>query len=337
MTHFVWFKPLATLLSVSLLLLGLCAHKDYQCAMQSPVVSNTPILLEIEKGDSFSRITEKLKAQSVVIKPFWFKFLAYKDRSFNKIKTGEYELLPGLTMPGLLSLFVLGKTKQHSMTIPEGLNFKQVLQKLEQEPNLKHTLTEQQSAVLMQALGAELNHPEGVFFPDTYYFEKHTEDRAILKRAYQKMQTVLTTAWQTREADLPLSTPYEALILASIVEKETAVASERPLIAGLFIQRLKQHMPLQTDPTVIYGMGERYHGNIKRADLTTSTPYNTYTFKGLPPTPIAMPGQESIKAVLHPDASDYLYFVAKGDGSHQFSKTLAEHNKAVALYQKRRP
>ncbi|WP_239649861.1 endolytic transglycosylase MltG [Methylocucumis oryzae] len=272
----------------------------------------------MKKGDSFSRITEKLKAQGVITKPFWFKFLAYKDKSFKKIKTGEYELLPGLTLPGLLSLFVLGKTKQHSMTIPEGLNFKQVLQKLEQEPNLKHTLTEQQTSVLMQALGADFKHPEGVFFPDTYYFEKHTEDSAILKRAYQKMQTVLTTAWQTREADLPLATPYDALILASIVEKETAVASERPLIAGLFIQRLKQHMPLQTDPTVIYGMGERYQGNITRTDLTTATPYNTYTFKGLPPTPIAMPGQEAINAVLHPDASDYLYFVAKGDGSHQF-------------------
>ena len=183
-------------------------------------------------------------------------------------------------------------------------------------------------------LGISQNHPEGLFFPDTYFFEKHTTDVAILKRAYTKMQIILAQEWQGRAANLPITTPYQAICLASIIEKETASPFERAQISGVFSRRLQQNMMLQTDPTVIYGMGETYQGNIKTADLKNPTPYNTYTFKGLPPTPIAMAGREAIHAALHPDASEALFFVAKGDGTHVFSANLDAHNAAVETYQR---
>jgi UPF0755 protein len=205
---------------------------------------------------------------------------------------------------------------------------------IEKNSNIEHTLDGVNNEVLMQKLGASEKHPEGLFFPDTYFFEKHTSDAAILKRAYDKMQVVLNEEWQTKAENLTLTTPYQALILASIVEKETAAPFERPQIAGVFTRRLQQNMMLQTDPTVIYGMGETYLGDIKKTDLQTPTPYNTYTFKGLPPTPIAMAGRDAIHAALHPDTSEALYFVAKGDGTHVFSATLEAHNVAVETYQR---
>ncbi len=330
-------NKIAGLFALGLFILCLCLWfwKDYQCAVRTPVIIDETVTVKVEKGDSFSQISNKLTAKQLTIQPFWFRLLAIQDNAFKKIKTGEYELTPGMTMQGILALFVLGKTKQYSITFPEGWNFKQILQKIENNPYLEHTLQPVDNEVLMAALGADIKYPEGEFFPDTYFFERHTTDVALLKRAYIKMHRLMQQQWLKRDENLPFKTPYEALILASIVEKETAAPVERPAIAGVFIRRLKQDMPLQTDPTVIYGMGDSYSGDITAKDLATITPYNTYRFKGLPPTPIAMPGFEAISAVLHPYQGDTLYFVARGDGTHVFSATLDDHNAAVDHYQRK--
>ncbi|MEI7795373.1 MAG: endolytic transglycosylase MltG [Methylococcaceae bacterium] len=307
---------------------------DYESAISNPVVIEKFVTIDIEKGDSLKQITNKLVAQNVKIKPFWFKFLAKINGENKKIKSGEYELAKGLTAKDILALFVQGKVKRHAITFPEGWNFKAIRQQLDANPYIEHTLKSVQINDIVKQLGISQNHPEGLFFPDTYFFEKHTTDVAILKRAYTKMQIILAQEWQGRAANLPITTPYQAICLASIIEKETAAPFERAQIAGVFSRRLQQNMMLQTDPTVIYGMGETYQGNIKTADLKNPTPYNTYTFKGLPPTPIAMAGREAIHAALHPDASEALFFVAKGDGTHVFSANLDAHNAAVETYQR---
>jgi UPF0755 protein len=323
---------------VLLALIAACgwAWRDYQSALHTPVVVGNPIVIEINKGDSFNQITDKLLAQNLDFKPIWFKVIAVSEKTFKKLKTGEYELAPGLTIPEILTLFVQGKTKQYAITFPEGWSFKEILQEVEKNPNLEHTLNNVNFEALMSLLGANTKYPEGAFFPDTYFFEKRSSDVALLKRAYDKMQSVLQQEWLHKAEDLPIKTPYEALILASIVEKETGVVAERPLIAGVFIRRLQTDMMLQTDPTVIYGMGENYQGDIGHTDLKTVTPYNTYMLKGLPPTPIAMPGRDAIYAALHPDNSNNLYFVARGDGTHVFSSTLKDHNLAVDSFQRKK-
>lgn len=337
------YKTIACALLILIIASGL-AWQDYQSALRTPVVAANPVVIEINKGDSFKQITDKLLAQNLEFNPVWFKVMAVSGKTFKKLKTGEYELAPGLTLPDILALLVQGKTKQYAITFPEGWSFKEVLQEIEKNPNLEHTLNSANLDELMARLGADIKlpipvlmaSPEGAFFPDTYFFEKHTTDVALLKRAYEKMQLVLQQEWLHKAEGLPINTPYEALILASIVEKETGVVAERPLIAGVFIRRLQTDMLLQTDPTVIYGMGDSYQGDIGYADLKTVTPYNTYKHKGLPPTPIAMPGRDSIYAALHPDNSNNLYFVARGDGSHVFSATLKEHNLAVNSFQKKK-
>lgn len=326
--------------------------RDFQSALNSEVITEGPLLIQIDKGDSFNQIIEKLLSQNVKIEPFWFKVIAVQNNAFKKLKTGEYELSHGLTMPEILALFVQGKTKQYTITFPEGWNFKEVLKEIENNPNLEHTINNINHEKLMTQLESDpeplypeistehfpkvLQSPEGAFFPDTYFFEKHTTDISILKRAHKKMQSILKQEWAEKTDNLPFNTAYEALILASIVEKETAQPTERPLIAGVFIRRLEAGMLLQTDPTVIYGMGESYQGNISYKDLKTTTPYNTYVIKGLPPTPIAMPGRDAINAVLHPDTTNNLYFVARGDGTHQFSANLNDHNQAVDNFQRKK-
>jgi UPF0755 protein len=328
------------------------AWRDYQSALHAPAVVGDPVVIEIDKGDSFNQITDKLLTQNVSFKPFWFKVIAVQEKAFKKLKTGEYELAPGLTLSEILALFIQGKTRQYAITFPEGWSFKEILQEVEKNPNLEHTLNNVDFEALMSRLGTDIKHsaiapgialppasmqsPEGLFFPDTYFFEKHTSDVALLKRVYDKMQLVLQQEWRHKAESLPFKTPYEALILASIVEKETGVVAERPLIAGVFIRRLQTGMLLQTDPTVIYGMGENYQGNIGYKDLKTATPYNTYVIRGLPPTPIAMPGRDAIYAALHPDNSNTLYFVARGDGTHEFSATLKDHNLAVDSFQRKK-
>ncbi len=315
--------------------LGGWAWLDYQTAMHKSVVSDT-VYVEIEQGDSLTRITEKLLEQKLPVKPIWFTVIAYTTESAKKLKTGEYELAPGSTIPDILGLFVQGKTRQYAITFPEGWRFKEILAEMQKYPQIERTLNAIGPGGLLAELNSDSKHPEGLFFPDTYFFEKHTRDVAILKRAYDKMQQVLQQEWQNKADDLPFQNPYQALIMASIVEKETAAVEERPLIAGVFIRRLEKDMLLQTDPTVIYGMGEQYQGDIGFKDLKTQTPYNTYMIKGLPPTPIAMPGLGAIHAALHPDNGDSLYFVARGDGTHVFSSTLEDHNRAVDIFQRKR-
>ena len=329
------FKIIAGVL-LALIIVSGWAWRDFKGALITPAVVGKPVVIEINKGDSFNQITDKLLAQNVNVNPLWFKVFAVSKDAVKKLKTGEYELASGLTLPKILAVFVQGKTKQYAITFPEGWSFKEILLEIKNNPNLEHTLQQLDYNALMFQLGADVKQPEGLFFPDTYFFEKHTTDVALLKRAYDKMQLVLKQEWQDKAEALPFTTPYEALILASIVEKETAVITERPLIAGVFIRRLQTGMLLQTDPTVIYGMGDSYQGDIAYKDLKAATPYNTYVIKGLPPTPIAMPGRDAIYAVLHPHNSNNLYFVARGDGTHQFSATLKDHNLAVDNFQRKK-
>jgi len=311
---------------------------EYNSALTASVVLEKSHVIEISKGDSFQKITGKLLAKGIAIKPLWFKLIAYQKKVANKLKAGEYVLKQGLTMPEVLAVFVAGKSRQYSITFPEGWSFKQMLAEIQKNPHLEKTLGSMDFRSIMAKVGSEYKHPEGLFFPDTYFFDKKTTDIALLKTAHDKMKLVLQTEWENKEQKLPLETPYQALILASIVEKETGAASERAQISGVFTRRLKKGMRLQTDPTVIYGMGDRYKGNIRYKDLRQATAYNTYVIKGLPPTPIAMPGQLAIHAALHPEEGKSLYFVAKGkgEGTHVFSATLREHNNAVNKYQRKR-
>ena len=310
--------------------------KDYQAFVTQPIVTHHPVVINISKGSSFRRIIQTLINQGLPVNKYWFKLLAYQEGLIDQLKAGEYELPIAMTPKAFLLLLSQGKTRQHTITFPEGWNFKEMRQALANNTQIKQTLGGVSDTDILLTMGVKQTHPEGLFFPDSYRFEKNTTDLAILQRSYQKMQKILAAQWAIKSADLPLENAYQALILASIVEKETGTPSERPIIAGVFIRRLKKGMRLQTDPTVIYGMGDRYQGNIRKKDLRESTAYNTYRIKGLPPTPIAMPGELAINAVLHPAQDNSLYFVAKGDGSHIFSATLAAHNQAVNTFQRKR-
>ncbi len=287
-------------------------------------------------GSSMSSLSKRLEDDGIISNRRYFGIMARFDGTANQIKAGEYDILPGMTPRDLLHLFVEGKVAQYSLTIVEGRTFKQLLQDLHDDKVLEHDLVEVSNQEIMDKIGAKDIHPEGMFYPDTYYFPRGTSESQFLKRAYRVMQKKLAALWEQREKETILKNSYEALILASIIEKETAVASERQKISGVFTRRLKKGMRLQTDPTVIYGMGDSYNGDIRFRDLKKDTPYNTYTRKGLPPTPIAMAGDAAIYAALHPANGKELYFVARNDGTHIFSNTLAEHNRAVDKYQRKR-
>jgi UPF0755 protein len=254
----------------------------------------------------------------------------------SELQAGDYTVNKNVSPYQLMLSLNHGKSTQGSITFIEGKTFSQMRVKLAKNDAVRSTIGDLTDAEVMLAVGNGEKHAEGWFFPDTFYFDRNTADTVLLKRAYDIMNAKLGTAWANRATGLPYKNKYEALIMASIIEKETGKASERPMIAGVFINRLRIGMRLQTDPTVIYGMGDNYNGNIRRKDLTTDTIYNTYTRDGLPPTPIAMPGLASIEAALNPEKTKALYFVGKGDGSHQFSNSLAEHNRAVATYQLKR-
>lgn len=311
--------------------------------MQFDAFKTTPLALPAEgviytlkPGTSMKKLAADLEQKQIISSAFFLRTMARLNGQAGKIQAGEYLIKSKLTPPELLNLFVQGKVTSYSLTLVEGWTFKEMRKVIAQHDALIHTLDGVSDSALMQQLGAEGEHPEGRFFPDTYHFPKGTTDLAFLKRAYNAMRRYLRSEWEQRQPDLPLQTPYEALILASIVERETGVPEERPEIAGVFVRRLQKRMRLQTDPTVIYGMGDRFDGNIRRKDLREDTPYNTYVHKGLPPTPIAMPSAEAIHAALNPAKGESLYFVAKGDGSHQFSATLEAHNRAVQTYQIKR-
>lgn len=327
-------KRLAILLASGSVIVLVWTWTAYNRALHESVVTEAGHFIEINKGDSFRAVVRKLQQEGADISPFWTEVVAYRHNLTQRLKAGEYPLEVGMTVPQLLQSFVAGKVRQYAITFPEGVTFRQMLQLISKNQTLRHTLNKIEHSAIMAQLDLPDQNPEGLFFPETYYFTKHSSDAALLQRAYTKMQNVLRQEWQNRQENLPLNSPYEALILASIVEKETALPAERAQIAGVFIRRLQKKMLLQTDPTVIYGIGESFDGNIRLRDLRKATPYNTYVISGLPPTPIAMPGREAIHAVLHPDEGSSLYFVARGDGGHVFSDNLRDHNRAVNQYQK---
>ncbi len=306
---------------------------DVYLATTLPIKKDS-MLYEIKPGDNLTRVVRNLQKLGIVKHPRYLLWYAHLTADANDIHVGEYELTAELTQRQMMDVFLSGKVKHYNFTIIEGWTFKQMINQLANQPHLTKRIssktTDQQ---IMQKLGFPDQHPEGRFLPDTYRYVRGMSDIDVLQRAYNAMQDYLAKAWASRDFPVAVKSPYEALILASIVEKETGLVTERKAIAGVFSRRLYRKMRLQTDPTVIYGMGINYHGNIRRKDLTRDTPYNTYTRYGLPPTPIAMPSREAIDAALHPDDSENIYFVAKGDGSHYFSSTLQEHNAAVIKYQ----
>ena len=298
----------------------------------SPQVEKDTVVI-IEQGSSFRKLARSLDNKGIITQFRTFIMLAQVRGDTRNIHMGEYNLKKGMSQSEILSLFVSGRVITYPLTLLEGWNFSQFREILKKSSKLKQTVAGLSNQEIMAKLGRNDLHPEGYFYPDTYFYSTGSTDFTILKNAFEKMQSRLDQQWQSREKGLPYKSKYEALIMASIVEKETGQASERPIIAGVFINRLRIGMRLQTDPTVIYGMGNSFKGNIRKKDLRKDTPYNTYTRGGLPPTPIAMPGDDAIYAALHPAKTDALYFVARGDGSHVFSKTLTDHNKAVREFQ----
>lgn len=290
----------------------------------------------VEAGTSLRRFNRDLYREGLLPDPYSLEWLARIKRQSRELKAGEYRFRNGITAPQMLAQVIAGRVIEYPVLIVEGWTFRQVLAALNAAPNLTHTLRGLRPQQIMERLGHPDWHPEGRFFPDTYYYSRGTSDLTILQTALRKMDRLLNSEWEGRDPTLPFTKPEQALTLASIVERETGQVDERRLIAGVFINRLKRGMKLQTDPTVIYGMGQRYRGHIRSVDLRRDTPYNTYVRFGLPPTPIAMPGAEAVRAVMHPAQTQAVYFVARGDGTHVFSDNLKDHNAAVAEFQLRR-
>ncbi len=289
------------------------------------------LLFDVEAGSNLSRVLNQLEQDRLLKWPFWVRFYAWLENK-SDIHAGEYFLPEGSTAVELVDRLNRGEVTRYRLTLIEGWTFKQALEKVRSGRKIVKTESGRNTEAVATALGLDSNL-EGRIFPDTYIYRSGTTDIDLLRQAYQRMEQVLAEEWQNRSSNLPYKSPYDALIMASLIEKETGSTDERDKIAGVFVRRLQKGMRLQTDPTVIYGLGSSYQGDLKLVHLSQATPYNTYVIYGLPPTPIALPGREAIRAALHPKASDALYFVAKGDGSHYFSATLPEHNKAVRKYQ----
>lgn len=321
-------RLLATALLVLLLIsagLGVIWYQ-YQQFLQTPLkINQAGVIIMVEPGSNIRTVVAKLEHQGVTRLDWRWRLLSRLEQV--TIKTGEYELTAGLTAPGLLGLLASGKVVNYRFTIVEGWSLKQLLKALGSDPILKHTITTVDDLAVVA--GMPDGNPEGWFLPETYVFVRGDSDQDILRRAYEDMQESLAAVWAGRDTGLPYETPYELLIMASIIEKETSQQGERAEIAGVFVRRLQKRWRLETDPTVIYGMGDRYQGNIRRQDLKTDTPYNTYTRHGLPPSPIAMAGLASLQAAAHPAGGTAMFFVADGQGGHTFSDTLEAHNKAV--------
>ncbi len=294
----------------------------------------SPIRFTVPSGANVRGIANALRAQGVDVQPtelwLWYKLRGHDG----KLKAGTYELAEPMTIDALLDKLVRGDVLMMSIRFIEGWSFRQMREAIDANPELAHETRGLAPAELMRRIGAAETQPEGLFFPDTYRFSPGTSDVEIYRRAYQAMKRTLELAWEERQPDLPLDDPYDALVLASIVEKETGLAEERDKVAAVFVNRLRRGMLLQSDPTTIYGMGDRFDGNLRKRDLQTHTEFNTYTRAGLPPTPIALPGKASIEAALHPADIGALYFVSRGDGTSEFSSDLASHNRAVWKYQR---
>ncbi|MBB3226841.1 UPF0755 protein [Luteibacter sp. Sphag1AF] len=332
------WRVVAVVVILGLVAAGAWLGYDWHRFSQAPLaIGTTGQSIDVPRGASFKDIVRELRQRHVsTASPLYWRALSFQMHVSGRLHAGEFALVPGMTPRDLLANMASGKVMQRNLTIVDGWTFADMRRALASVDTIAHDTAGLDDAAIMKRLGAEGDMPEGRFLPETYAYVKGDTESAIMKRAYVAMTKTLDAAWDKRDKDLPLASSYEALILASIVEKETGRADERPRIAGVFVRRLRLHMLLQTDPSVIYGLGASYDGNVHKRDLTTDTPYNTYTRAGLPPTPIALPGKAAIEAALHPADGTELYFVAKGDGSHVFSSTLDEHNKAVACFQLKR-
>ncbi|SFH78662.1 endolytic transglycosylase MltG [Modicisalibacter xianhensis] len=320
-------------LAVLVAALAYGAYAYWQSRLDAPVAIAEPTLYEVPRGASYHRIVADLAEEGIIAEAWPYKVLARVSQDdLPQLRAGEFMIEPGMSGRELLSLLSSDQVVTYSLTIPEGWTFDDMRGALADAPKLVRSTGGMSNEEVMAELGHPDQHPEGRFFPDTYSYHKGVSDLDILRQAYDRMQAELNRVWETRDDGLPLDSPYEALIMASLIERETGVDGERREIAGVFVRRLERGMRLQTDPTVIYGMGDEYQGNITRADLRRATPYNTYVIDGLPPTPIALPGRAALEAAVDPAEGDALYFVAKGDGSHHFSRTLSEHNAAVRRY-----
>lgn len=305
-------------------------------ATQPLPLAASPLDFSIRSGSGLRAVAQQLADAGIDVKPWQFSLLGRLAGKAAEIKAGSYEISAGVTPWQLLRKLTRGDVSQAEIVFVEGKTFQELRATLDAHPDVRHDTAGLSNKEILARLNIPETHPEGLFFPDTYLFPKQGSDLDILRRAYHTTRTRLAAEWENRDPSVPYASPYEALIMASIVEKETGQPADRGKVASVFVNRLRRGMLLQTDPTVIYGMGENFDGNIRKRDLTMDTAYNTYTRAGLPPTPIAMPGLASIQAALRPPATDLFYFVARGDGSSQFSRTLDEHNRAVARYQKRR-
>nr|WP_262925002.1 endolytic transglycosylase MltG [Pseudomonas protegens] len=317
------------------LLLGASAWKLHS-ALEQPLNLSQEQLLDVPAGSTPTGTFNRLQADGVIQDAFWLRLYWRFNLPGQPLHSGEYRMTPGMTAEGLIGLWQRGEVVQYSLTLVEGWTFRQVRSALAKSDKLQQTLAGLSDSQVMEKLGHGGVFPEGRFFPDTYRFVRGMTDAELLEKAYDRLDDVLAKEWSRRADDAPYSDPYQALIMASLVEKETGVPHERGQIAGVFVRRMQIGMLLQTDPTVIYGLGERYTGKLTRAHLKEATPYNTYVIAGLPPTPIAMVGREAIHAALNPVPGKSLYFVARGDGSHVFSDDLDAHNSAVREFQLKR-
>ena len=314
-----------------LLVAGALAWQWYRAPLPLP---QSPFDFEVKPGATLGSVARELAAAGAVPQPLALIALARVTHADRSIKAGSYEIEQGITLPQLLAKLTQGDVTQTTLTIVEGTTFAELRDGLRHNADVRPTLLDLSDAELLARLGASEPSPEGAFFPDTYFFAAGSNDAALLRRAYRAQHDRLERAWTKRSPDLPLSNAYEALILASIVEKETGRASDRPLVASVLVNRLRRGMRLQSDPTVIYGLGPKFDGNLRKRDLESDTPYNTYTRDGLPPTPIAFVSQASLDAVVNAPATDYLYFVSRGDGTSEFSTNLTDHKRAVSKYQR---
>jgi UPF0755 protein len=305
----------------------------WQQRLAAPIVVEEPTLYQVPAGAGFHQVVRDLASQGVLKDVWAYQLLARIDpEQVPQLRVGEYRLMPGMSGLDVIALLGSNNVVTYSLTVPEGWTFRQMRTLLDTAPKLEHRTTGMSDEAIMTLLGREGAHPEGWFFPDTYRYHLGMSDVDILRQSLQRMERILEEVWAERDEDLTIESPYEALIMASLIERETGAPEERREIAGVFKRRMERGMRLQTDPTVIYGMGERYEGRITRADLREATPYNTYVIDGMPPTPIAMPGRASLEAAVNPLPGETLYFVSRGDGTHHFSRTLREHNNAVNRY-----
>ncbi len=301
--------------------------------LEQPVVLDEPELFSVPAGSGYDQVARSMASAGYLKDALWMRIHGRLNPELTRLKAGEYEFQPGMTRLQMIEKMVAGDTKQWQIQFIEGWTFAEMRTAMANSERLTKVTTDWSDEKIMEAVGAKGEHPEGRFFPDTYLFTNQESDLDLFRRSFAVMEDALASEWENRAEGLPYNSPYEALIMASIVERETGAAHERAEVAGVFVRRLQRGMRLQTDPTVIYGMGDKYKGRITRRDLRAYTDYNTYRINGLPPTPIALPGRDAIHAALNPADGTALYFVARGDGTHKFSDTLQEHEKAVREFQ----